>query len=156
MRVDKSNKSEVTMITLKELKGFANIVGTDRDNELSIALFRAVNQVESIANVSLSEMTVKLIIDDDVNFQRLYFHPVTEIVSVKNIFTGEDESYTTDIDKTVIKFTNPVPVVIQYKTGVDLIKKLNLRQNILELAVAYFDGIDEIAPILLKISRELC
>lgn len=156
MRIIRTSKEAVTMIGLAELKRFGNIVGESRDNELEVALFRAISQVEDISNVSLSGNTVEIHTEDEVNFQRLYFYPIISIDSVVNADTDEVlTDYT--FDGSVLRFTYPTKAIITYTTQeTSIIEKQILRQCALELAIAYFDGIDKIAPILLKIPRAIC
>lgn len=154
MKVIRQTKDVVTLISLDELKERGNIVGTDRDNELNIALYRAITQVEDISNVSLSAMTVK-IIAENVTSQRLYYSPVLSITSVTD-FDGVPISFETDIEYSQITFEEETNAIIIYQTTeTSIVEKQVLRQCVLDLALAYFDGVD-LAPILVTIPRQIC
>ena len=154
MKVIRQTKDVVTLISLDELKERGNIVGTDRDNELSIALYRAIAQVEDISNVSLSAMTVK-IIAENVTSQRLYYSPVLSITSVTD-YDGVPISFETDIEYSQITFEEETNAIIIYQTTeTSIVEKQVLRQCVLDLALAYFDGVD-LAPILVTIPRQIC
>lgn len=156
MRIIRQTKDVLKLITLDELKSRGNIVGTTRDNDLAIALYRAVEQVENISNVSLSENKVKLITEDSVTFQRLYFHPILSIDSVINSETGSAVDYTTDSDNSYVKLTASVPLTIEYTTAASTIVQIQvLRQCVLDLAIAYFDGLP-INQVLVNIPRSIC
>lgn len=154
MKVIRQTKDVVTLISLDELKERGNIVGTDRDNELSIALYRAIAQVEDISNVSLSAMTIK-IIAENVTSQRLYYSPVLSITSVTD-YDGVPISFETDIEYSQITFEEETNAIIIYQTTeTSIVEKQVLRQCVLDLALAYFDGVD-LAPILVTIPRQIC
>lgn len=154
MRIERLTKDNVTIITLDDLKQRGNIVGDYRDNELAIALFRAVCQVEDIANVSLSGNTVKIVTEDNVNFQKLYYHPITEI-EVKDM-DGNTISFITDSENSYVKLSEAVQCIITYTTAeTNHIRKQELRQCVLDLALAYFDGLPT-NQILINIPRSLC
>lgn len=156
MRVIRQTKDVLNLITLEELKQRGNIVGTTRDNDLAIALYRAVEQVENISNVSLSANTIKLITEDSVAFQRLYLHPILSIDSVIDTETGLAVGYTTDSENSYVKLTASVPLTIEYTTyAATIVQMQALRQCVLDLAIAYFDGLP-INSILVNIPRSIC
>lgn len=154
MRIERLTKDEVTLITLDELKQRGNIVGTYRDNELAIALFRAVCQVEDIANVSLSANTVKIVTESKVDFQKLYYFPITEVAVTDS--DGNAIEFSTDTENSFIRPSYQESLIITYTTEeTNHIKKQELRQCALDLALAYFDGLP-VNQILMNIPRSLC
>lgn len=158
MRLQRISKTISEKITLEDVKTYANITGTSRDEELSSMLLSAICKVEDILNVSLSPNALRLITEGAVTRQRLYLLPVKTIVSCKDAVTGEDVSYKEDCDKSQIFFSEPSDVVIEYTTEPLDINIQIYKHNVLEYCSALFDGVADnnvLGKILSKIQNVL-
>ena len=60
MRLLRTSKTISNSITIDDLKLFANVTGDTRDKELASMLLTALITVEDIADVSLTNQTIKL------------------------------------------------------------------------------------------------
>ena len=158
MRLLRTSKTISNSITIDDLKLFANVTGDTRDKELASMLLTALITVEDIADVSLTNQTIKLYSEKAVFEQRLYLAPIKTITSVKDYETSVVLDYTTVSDYEIVKLSEKRDIVIEYTTE-PTVMGINLYKHfVLEYASALFDGrVDNkyIDQILSKIPKRL-
>ena len=152
------NKDISNSITIEQLKEFANIIDTSRDDELQSILMEAIVMVEDKTDVSLSAMTLEYMPEIPNKRLYLYYKPIKSIVSIKNSITGADESYLLAYDKSINQL-NTNDVIIIYTTEEAPASVIDsLRHKVLAIASAIYDGQtkEEINNILNTIPLKLC
>lgn len=158
MRIERIAKGTIDNITIADVKAFANITGTTRDEELNAMLISAINKVEDISGFSLTENTFRLYTEGSVASVKLFYPPFLSITSVKDARTGEAVTYESNYDFSVIYVTSS-DLVVEYKTSATCSNALQFKQNVIEYCSLLFDGqTDEaiINSVLRKIPRSIC
>jgi hypothetical protein len=158
MRLERVIRDASDVLTIEELKGYINVVSTDRDSELQAILNAAIAKIEDITDYSLTAQTLRLYVDDAL-VQRLFLRPVSEIVSVTNEETGTDCTYTANHSMTRLIFNEESDVVIEYKTLPNPEHIFDLKPYVYQYAALLYDGETDnaiIESVLRKIPRNIC
>lgn len=116
--------------------------GTTKDDEIKSTLLTAIRRIEDIQDVSLRPMTVQLTITAPDDFNSLYLHPVTEVVSVKDAVSGKEVGYSLNHSKSKVKVNSTADVVIEYKTDKTPDVK-DYMTAVLAFTTLMFDGLTE-------------
>lgn len=158
MRLQRISKTISNVITIDDFKAYANISGDSRDREIASMLLTAITTIEDIADVSLTNQTIKLYSEKAVYQQRLYLAPVKSITSVKDYTTSVALDYTTVSDYEYVNLSEKRDVVIEYTTE-PTVMGINLyRHFVFEYCSALFDGKTDnryIDQILSKVPKRL-
>lgn len=158
MRIERISKDTSSYITIEDVKAYANITGTARDEELNAMLVSAIIKVEDIAGVSITPNVFKLYTEGVTTLVSLYYLPIGSITSVKDILTGDIVDYTAYYDFSKITLDSR-DVVIQYSTLPTCSNALQLKQNVIEYCSILYDGQTDqnvINSVLNKIPRTIC
>lgn len=158
MRLERVMRDPSDMITIEELKGYINVVSTDRDNELQSILNAAIAKVEDITDYSLTAQKI-YIHANDVVVQKLYLLPVAEVVSVTNQETGTECSYSVNYSKTKVTLRDVSDVLIEYNTAPNAEHIFDLKPYVYQYAALLYDGVTDnqvIESVLRKIPRDIC
>jgi hypothetical protein len=158
MRLERVLREASDTITIDELKGYINVVSTDRDSELQAILNAAIAKVEDIMDISLTAQTLRLYAEE-VLAQRLFLRPVLSIESVTNEETGTDCTYIANYSLTKVTFNEESDVVIEYKTSPNLEQIFDIKPYIYQYAALLYDGETDnaiIESVLRKIPRDIC
>lgn len=156
--IERVSREPNNKFSVVELKEYINVVSTDRDEELQSILNAAISKIEDITGFSLSEQTIRVYCEDVLS-QKLYFLPISEIVSVTNEETGSDCSYKVNTSLTKITFDFETSAIIEYKTSFNEEMIYDLKPYVYEYAGALYDGVVEnsvIESILRKVPRSIC
>lgn len=158
MRLQRTSKTISNVITIDDFKAYANISGDSRDREIASMLLTAITTIEDIADVSLTNQTIKLYSEKAVYQQRLYLAPVKSITSVKDYTTSVALDYTTVSDYEYVNLSEKRDIVIEYTTE-PTVMGINLyRHFVFEYCAALFDGKTDnryIDQILSKVPKRL-
>lgn len=129
-------------ISLVDAKNYMRYTGDSKDAEIQSALDTAIRRIEDVQNVSLRPMSVKLDISDPEDFNPLYLHPVSEIVSVKDSVSGADVDFSISWDNRKIKVAVKRDVTVEYTTAETPDIK-DYKIAILSLTTLIFDGLTD-------------
>lgn len=158
MRIQRIDKGGSDNISVEDVKVYANISTSSRDDEISAMLVSAINLVEDIANISLTANTLKFYPEKKAKSFELFYLPVATIVSVRDVITGEELAYTTNYEKTEVFISDSADVIIEYTTTATQYNAIQFKQHVLEICSAYYDGVTDnevLGKICAKIPRKL-
>jgi len=158
MRIQRIDKGGSDNISVEDVKVYANISTSSRDDEISAMLVSAINLVEDIADISLTANTLKFYPEKKAKSFELFYLPVATIVSVRDVITGEELAYTTNYEKTEVFISESADVIIEYTTTATQYNTIQFKQHVLEICSAYYDGVTDnevLGKICSKIPRKL-
>ena len=158
MRLQKISKAIADNITVEDVKLYANISTTTRDEEIASMLVTAINKVEDIANISLTANTYVLYSEKKVKSINLYNLPVSSITSVKDAITGTELSYSSNYDKSTIYLYEEAEIIVEYTTTATQYDTIQFKPFVLEVCSALYDGVTDNAVlglIYMKIPQRL-
>ena len=129
-------------VTLCECKEYLKVNDESRDDLIMRCAKMATTFVEHAINESLCNHDVKLVTNLDF-VHSLYLYPVGVINSVKDVVTGEDVAYTTDIDKECVILGSNAVVQIIYTTVPSTETNEAAKMATLALTSLIYDGVTD-------------
>ena len=158
MRLQRITKGIANNISVEDVKLYANISTTTRDEEIASMLVSAINKVEDIANISLTDNSFILYSEKKCKSINLYNLPVSAVTSVKDAITGTELSYTTNYDKSIVYLYEEADIIVEYTTTATQYNTIQFKPFVLEVCSALYDGVTDNAVlglIYLKIPQRL-
>ena len=158
MRLQRISKGIADNISVEDVKEYAHISSATEDALIASLLVDAINKVEDIANISITNNSFVLYTEKATKTIKLFNLPVSAITSVKNALTGATLFYTTNFDFSVVYLCEEVEAIIEYTTTATQYDTIQFKPYVLELASAFYDGVTDnaiLGRIYAKIPRRL-
>jgi len=124
-------------LTLDEFKAYITETSSHRDNELSIMLDTVTKKVEEHCNISLADHDITVIQERKKAYQKLYYRPVSEVVSVVDD-SNTALTFTADARNRKITLDYASEMTVTYKTTAQVEEKH--KQAILDYATLLYSG----------------
>lgn len=153
MRIERVLREPSNKISVAELKNYINVVNTDRDEELQAILNASISKIEDITGITLTDQTVRVYCEDVLS-QKLYYNPISEIVSVTNEETGSACSYKANHSLNKVTFDYETSAIIEYKCVANEEQVYELKPHVYEYGALLYDGDTEnLEAVLRKVPR---
>lgn len=153
LRSDISNITNIP-VTLVEFKSYAGgITHNLKDDTINLFIQTAIIWASEITDIAAADFNVVLTETEPCTEIELLYTNIDTIISVKNLTTGDNITYTSSEDKRIITLDSVVPVIVEYTCSGS--SNPLLKSSLLEYTLLKYSGQTD-ADAIRRIENDLC